>query len=90
MFFGKKKPAMAGAEEASAHHEAVAEKTEKKGRRAPHDDVFSDALSFETSRIEEIQKSERTAWRVAQGFGLTTVLAVGAVALMTPLINAVT
>lgn len=83
MLFGRKKPAKAGTEGGSAPQVQAREPEGKD--RSTHDDVFSDALSFETSRIEEIQKSERMAWRVAQGFGLTTILAVGAVALLTPL-----
>lgn len=47
--------------------------------------VREDAFSFESSRIELIEKSERRAWACAKGLGLATVCLGTAVAAMMPL-----
>ena len=44
-----------------------------------------EVLSWETSRVLELEKSRLTAWRVASGAGLAAILAIGAVAGLTPL-----
>ena len=44
-----------------------------------------EVLSWETSRVLELERSRSTAWRVATGSGLAAILAIGAVAGLTPL-----
>jgi type IV secretion system protein VirB8 len=44
-----------------------------------------EVLSWETSRVLEIEKSRTIAWRVATGASVAAILAIGAVAGLTPL-----
>lgn len=49
------------------------------------DHYQKEVLSWETSRVFELEKSRSTAWRVATGSGLAAILAIGAIAGLTPL-----
>ena len=51
----------------------------------PQKDHFQKAFDWETSRIEQIEKSERTAWNVAKGASLVAILAIIALVLLLPL-----
>ena len=87
MIFGKKKK-MSVSDKTAAQNAAVrrseselADATDAELRRK----VRSDAFSFESSRIEMIEKSEARAWACAKGLGFTTVALALAVAAMMPL-----
>lgn len=56
-----------------------------KETKEPGKEHFEMAFDWETSRIEQIEKSERIAWNVAKGASLVAVLAITAVVLLVPL-----
>ena len=88
MFFGKKKKLSvsdkAAAQNVASRSTASADVANATDAELRHK-VRSDAFSFESSRIEMIEKSEARAWACAKGLGLTTVALALAVAAMMPL-----
>ena len=58
---------------------------DKEKRDTPQEDSFKKAFDWETSRIEQIEKSERTAWNVAKGASIIAILAIIAIVILIPL-----
>ena len=58
---------------------------DKDKKDTPQKDHFAKVFDWETSRIEQIEKSERTAWNVAKGASVVAILAIIALVLLLPL-----
>ena len=58
---------------------------DKEKQNTSQEDSFKKAFDWETSRIEQIEKSERTAWNVAKGASVIAILAIIAIVILIPL-----